>query len=88
MENDAQEIVKAITSGTEHPAVFIKKNKTVVNARKISHVVEAHSQTVGERVNRLKTRVREIMAQHDDFVETYYGPMLAYQTRLIQEMEK
>ena len=87
MEKDAKEIVNAILTGAEHQAVFYKKEKIVLNPRKISYLADASSQTVGERVNRLKGRIREIMTKQTGYVETYYGSMLAYQTntRRLQE---
>jgi len=80
MEKDVQEIVNAITTGTEHPAVYYRNDKAVLNPRKIPNLIDAHSQTVGERSRRLKDRVRQVMATQTGYVETHYRSMLAYQT--------
>ena len=77
-EKDAQEIVLAILTGAEHPAVFYRKDKIVLNARRMPHIVDAHSQTVAERITRLKDRIRTLMTEHPDYRETYYGSMMAY----------
>ena len=41
--------------------------------------MDAHSQTIQDRIKRLRTRIRELMAHHTEYTETYYGSMLAYQ---------
>ena len=82
MEKDAQEIFDAILNGTQHIAVFYRKDKIVLNPRKMGHITDASSQAVADRITRLKGRIRELMAQHQDYHETNYGSMMAYRRNM------
>ena len=82
MEKDANEIVDAILNGTQHVAVFYRKDKIVLNPRKMRHITDASSQAVADRITRLKSRIRELMAQHPEYHQTNYGSMMAYRRNL------
>jgi hypothetical protein len=77
-DNDAREIVKAITERKDHPAIEIRRGLYVIKPKKIPRIIDSTDNTALNRGKKLKFMVQKLMASHPEFEETPYGSYLAY----------
>lgn len=89
-DRTAQEIVTALINSQPHPAIAQKRLVlfAIHCGRALELTSDALSMRLGmriRRVKRLRARVDALMASHQEWVKTTYGPMLAYKRSGAQE---